>query len=173
LCALCGYGHSIVERTIAVSEFDDLGREAVHTLKYHGRFAIAGMMGRLMASAAREEVDCQLVTHVPLHPSRRRERGYDQSSKLAASAAQALKLAHRSNLLRRTRKTRQQVSLDREERISNVRGAFQATQSLNQESILLVDDVSTTGATLSAAASALRQAGAGPIIGLVFARALS
>jgi competence protein ComFC len=170
-CAVCAKQKSPIERILAVARFEDLGREAVHTLKYHGRYAISGMMGRLMAIAAEEETDVTLVTHVPLHSSRRRERGFDQSAKLAKNVADALRVPYRGECLRRSRKTRQQALLSREERVRNVAGAFLAGHPMNHESVLLVDDVLTTGATLQAAANALREAGAEGVIGLVFAHA--
>ena len=124
-----------------------------------------------MEDAARD-VQADAITHVPLHRRRLRERGYDQSALLARSIARVGTRRHDHRALKRIRPTAQQASLHAEARRSNVAGAFESTRSWNGETIILVDDVSTTGATLDAAASALRKAGAGSVIGLVFAQRL-
>lgn len=170
-CIRCSGKAASLERLIAVADFEGVAREAVHTLKFNGRHAIAGLLGTLMAEAARD-VETDFVVHVPLHRSRLRERGYDQSALLARSIARAGARRHHARALRRIRPTAQQASLDADARRSNVAGAFQSTRAWNGETIILVDDVSTTGATLDAAASALRKAGAGGVIGLVFAHRL-
>jgi len=159
---------SPLESITAVTNFTGSAREAVHALKYEGHHAISGLMGRLMAEAV-SDTDA-IVVHAALHRSRRRERGYDQSAMLADVIASAGRL-RRDNALLRTRRTEQQASLDRDRRADNVRGAFMARQDLTGKTIILVDDVSTTGATLEAAAEALRAAGAARVRGLVFARA--
>lgn len=155
---------------IAVAQYDGVAREAVHALKFEGRHAISGMMGLLMARAVLG-TDFDLISPVPLHRSRRRERGYDQAAMLAQRIATRLEKPCRRTLLRRTRKTQQQALLDGIKRQENVRGAFAARERLGGETVLLVDDVLTTGATMSAAAGAARAAGAGRVLGCVFARA--
>jgi ComF family protein len=147
-----------------------VAREAVHALKFEGRHAISSMMGLLMTQAVLG-TDCDLIAPVPLHRSRRRDRGYDQATMLARRIATRLDKPCRRTLLRRTRKTQQQALLDGIKRQENVRGAFAARERLGGETVLLVDDVLTTGATMSAAAGAARAAGAGRVIGCVFARA--
>ena len=107
---------------------------------------------------------------VPLHPARRRERGYDQErTTLAQRVARTLDLPVGPKVLSRIRRTKQQALLEREARLANVMGAFQCRQPVEDESILLVDDVTTTGATLEAAALPLIQAGAAAIHGMTFA----
>ena len=168
-CVRCSGASSSLDRLIAVALFEDVAREAVHALNFNGRHAIAGMMGRLMAAAA-TGVRADIVVPVPLHRSRRRERGYDQAVLLARSLARALDLEHRPEALTRTRRTAQQASLGAAERRSNVRGAFESRRRWSGEAVLLVDDVATTGATVDAAAEALKQAGAGEIVAIVFAQ---
>lgn len=154
----------------AVTDFDGVAREAIHTLKYHERHAIASLLGGLMAQLAREH-PVDVVTHVPLHRARRRERGYDQSALLARHVARALGGRPQTALVR-ARRTEQQALLARDARRQNVSGAFRSKREWHGESFLLIDDVATTGTTLGAAAEALRIAGAGTIIGLVFAHAV-
>jgi len=160
----------VIERVIGVAEFEGAAREAVHALKYQNRHAISGLMGRLMADAA-AEAGGSLVVHVALHSSRRRERGYDQAAMLSRHLAQALSLPFEAKALVRVRKTLDQVQLAVAERKLNLENAFKCAARLHGENVLLVDDVYTTGSTLTAAGQALRESGAGEIIGLVFARA--
>ncbi len=170
-CAFCAPGRNDVSVVGSVALFTDAAREAVHTLKYNERHAISSLLGGLMAQLA-SAGDYDLVLHVPLHPSRRRERGYDQSQLLAKAVAKTLHLPYVSGL-RRVRKTQQQALLEnRDARMRNVAGAFEATRAFHGETVPLVDDVSTTGATLRAAAGGLLDAGAGRVAGLVFARAI-
>lgn len=157
-----------VDAVVAVAEHEGIAREAVHALKFGERHAISAMMGRLMAGAALSH-GVDIVVPVPLHPARRRERGYDQAAMLARHIARSLDKPCRKKALQRVRKTKQQVSLDGIHRHENVRGAFAPRERLQGETILLVDDVLTTGATMSAAAEAARDAGAGGIIACVFA----
>jgi ComF family protein len=157
-----------IHAVVAVAEFDGVAREAVHALKFGERHAIASMMGRLMAEATRAHA-IDLIAPVPLHPSRRRERGYDQAAMLAQHMARTLGAPCRPGLLRRARKTRQQTTLDGIHRQENVRGAFVPGEELHGETVVLVDDVLTTGATMSAAAEASKAAGAGRVIACVFA----
>ena len=167
LCPPCAGTRSHLHSLVAVARFEGVGREAVHALKFHDRHAISGMMGRLMARAV-EGLEVDVVVPVPLHRRRLRERGYDQGAMLARSAARALELPYLA-ALERVRATQQQASLDAAARQTNVAGAFRTKETLHGSDILLVDDVSTTGATLNAAAEALKEAGAGRITGLVFA----
>jgi ComF family protein len=160
----------VIERVLAVAEFEGAAREAVHALKYQNRHAISGVMGRLMARAA-VSAGSTLVVHAALHGSRRRERGYDQAALLARHVARSLRLPFDDGAIVRTRKTRDQVQLSASERKLNLENAFRCSSRLQGESVLLVDDVFTTGSTLKAAARALQDGGAGEITGLVFARA--
>jgi ComF family protein len=167
-CLRCHTPSSPIRTVVAVAEFADDAREAVHALKYEGRHAISGMMGRLMASTARD-IEAQAVVPLSLHASRRRERGYDQARLLAKAVAVELQVPYRKDGVERIRKTRQQATLSADDRRANVQGAFRSRLHLQGQTVLLVDDVCTTGATLESAAHALRDVGAGQIVGLVFA----
>ncbi len=169
-CLRCAHSQSAVRTVVAVADFDGAAREAVHALKYEGRHAISSTMGRLMAAALQDGVP-DLVTPVPLHRARRRERGYDQAALLARTLAAELGVPCDAGALARTRRTQQQVTLGPEQRRSNVAGAFIAQRVLNGQTVLLVDDVFTTGATMRAAARAVLDAGGGEVTGMVFAYA--
>jgi len=110
---------------------------------------------------------------VPLHPKRERERGYNQSALLASQVAERLHIPQDNAVLRRTRVTQQQATLGYADRATNMRDAFSAdAERARGKVIVLVDDVCTSGATLSSCAAALRAAGAKHIYGLTIARAL-
>ncbi len=112
------------------------------------------------------------VLPVPLHGRRLRERGFNQSDVLARRVAAELGAALETRALRRIRATASQQALGRKARRSNVKGAFAwRGEDLAGRHVLLVDDVATTGATLSALAGVLRRAGAERVEGLVLARA--
>lgn len=113
-----------------------------------------------------------LIVPVPLHPKRLKERGFNQAEVIAKLVARYWKQDTR-NLLVKTRDTGHQVGRTREDRIENINGAFElnrASRFMNHASILLVDDVWTTGATLSECAKTLKKAGVKKVWGLVLAR---
>jgi ComF family protein len=106
-----------------------------------------------------------MIVPVPLHPTKEREREFNQAERLARRLGAAMRIPVNNRLLRRVVPTRTQTQLSRQERLANVRNAFalRGSQRLNGEPIVLVDDVLTTGATTSACAQVLRAAGAGEV----------
>jgi ComF family protein len=155
----------------AVFIYDASARVLVHALKYRGMSALAGPMAGLMARSIRgSEIQPDVIVPVPLASMRRRTRGYNQAGELAAALGRELGLPVSGRALRRTRETPPQArSRDAHQRHRNVAGAFAARPAADRR-VLLVDDVTTTGATLTACAGALRDAGAGPVWALAFAR---
>jgi ComF family protein len=145
---------------------------AIHRFKYRGWRCLAEPLAELLfESLALNPPAASMVIPVPLHSSRLRDRGYNQSALLARRLALALRLDCVERPLRRARATPPQVGQDRLRRFQNVDGAFAWTgKPLRGQPVLLLDDVITTGATLEACATALRAAGAGSISGLTLAR---
>ncbi|NOH02919.1 MAG: ComF family protein [Chloroflexi bacterium] len=113
-----------------------------------------------------------LAIPIPLSRQRMKERGYNQVAMIANPLAMALGLDYAPGELTRQKATRSQVGLTKEERRHNVHAAFKAGDRVKGRTVLIFDDVSTTGATLSSAAEALRSAGAEKIYALTVARAL-
>lgn len=149
---------------------------AIREFKYRGRTDLAPSLGALMARAWQGVgIRPDFVAPVPLHDNRLRERGYNQAELLAIELCRAmnLPLLARGHLIRQ-RDTEHQVLLGLEERRQNVSEAFVWTgPPVAGATVLLIDDVATTGSTLEACAEALSQAGAGTIWALTVARAVA
>ena len=151
-------------RGLAAGSFAGPLREAVHAFKYGGEHALALELGSLVARLVAKDLAAgallDAIVAIPLHRARLRERGYDQALLLAEHVARSCGLP-RSSALHRIRWSRPQVELDRERREENTTGAFVGVAgSLRGLRIALIDDVTTTGATLRAAAAAARACGA-------------
>ncbi len=144
---------------------------ALHRFKYEGRRPLAEPLGLLIAEwLILDGPGANLIACVPLHPRRRRRRGYNQAELLARVVSRRTRLPLVSGLVR-SRDTPPQVGLDRRSRGENVCDAFAwKAQDLGRCSVLLIDDVATTGATLDACAAALRAGGSGPVNGFTVAR---
>ncbi len=143
--------------------------------KFHQDLAAGRLLGQLMLPSMAHAPRPDALVALPLHRDRLRQRGYDQALELARPLARALDLPLHAGLLLRTRATAQQSQLDAAQRRRNVRGAFQVDRRAAGASglparVALVDDVMTTGATLHAAAAALRRAGVARVDAWVCAR---
>ena len=171
-CGWCLESPLVVDTIRAPFIFEGPVREGVHRLKYRGQRAVAASLARLMAEyAARSAVTVDLATPVPMHPSRLRKRGYNHSYLLAQQLGKILGLPVEERLLSRVKDSPPQVEArSREERQSNVAGSFRCQRSVDGLTVLLVDDVATTGSTLSECAAALKSGGAKSVRGLVLAR---
>ena len=147
-------------------------KHAIHSFKYRGVRAAAPELGRLLAGyLAERPVPGDVLIPVPLHPRRLRNRGYNQSALLARELAKSTGLALAPNVLRRLTDSPPQVDAAfRSQRRTNVKESFQCTVEVTSQKVILVDDVATTGSTLSACAASLKAAGADSVWGLVLAR---
>jgi ComF family protein len=155
----------------AIGAYDGTLGALIHALKYDGRRSLGRPLARLMAEAGTELLaNADFATPVPLHRSRALERGFNQSEILARHLGVPVVLA-----LRRTRRTPSQTDLPAAKRHANVRGAFAPRRGVSLEGklVVLVDDVSTTGATLEACAEVLIAAGAREVRALTAARVVS
>lgn len=147
----------------------------VRRFKFGGRQDLSRPLGRLLADRWRDEPGLgpvDLVLPVPLHWFRERKRGYNQALVLARDFGRKTGLPVRGDVLARERATRPQTDLGRDERRENVEGAFRVRrpEAVKGKTVLLVDDVCTTGATIEACARALKEAGARRVGALTAAR---
>jgi len=169
-CAPCRTAPPPFEELRAGGLFGGPLADAIHAFKYERRPALARPLGAWLAARVAVPRDAAVVS-VPLGRARRIERGYDQAALLADALARAAGARRLRGAVRRTRETPPQVGRSRAERAANVAGAFAAARSVAGLELALVDDVVTTGATATAAASALIEAGAKRVVVLAIARA--
>jgi ComF family protein len=172
-CPRCRRRRGALDRGRAVGVYDGVLREILHAFKYEGRRTLASPLARLMAKAGQDLLATATVAvPVPLHRARERSRGFNQARDLASRLGCPL-----ADALLRTRATPSQTDLPASRRHANVRGAFvvrpRSREGIDGRVVLLVDDVSTTGATLEACARALKEAGAREVRALTAARVVT
>ncbi|MEP7116376.1 MAG: double zinc ribbon domain-containing protein [Acidobacteriota bacterium] len=169
-CQTCTVGLAGITAARSVGPFDGALADIVHALKYGRRPSIARLLGPLVRDAAADLIpEIDVVVPVPLHPRRERERGFNQAELLAEALGLPVCLA----LTRRVH-TGPQATTSAHVRWTNVRDAFAPGRDFRKvagRTVALVDDVLTTGATLSAAATALRAAAPARVVALTAARA--
>lgn len=184
LCADCRdnryHRAPVLDKRRAPFRYSGPVRQAIHAFKYRGKTALALPLAALLANYSSDapnglslgEID--VIVPVPLHPVRRWRRGYNQSALLAHELGQISGIPF-ADLLQRTRHTVPQVEVEAGERAQNVQGAFAINPHVWQEyskveSVLLIDDVSTTGATLEECARILKKQGVKNVSALTLAR---
>ena len=155
--------------------YRDGPRNGMRRYKFQGGQEHARLFGGLMAQCLRDRWagEADLVTWAPLHPRRKRERGYDQAELLARRVGELCGLPVESTLEKVRSTAVQSQAGEDEARRANVQGAYRALAGLDLtgKRVVLIDDVATSGATLAQCAAALRKAGADCVVGLTFARA--
>lgn len=156
------------------SLFEGPVRNALHRLKYRRDVALGEALVRQLSQYLADlHWPVDLIVPVPLGRKRLDERGYNQVSLIARPLAMAMRIAYAPNALVRSHETRSQVGLSRVQRQENVRNAFHARQNrVNGRIVLLMDDVATTGSTLSSCAEALCEAGARDVFAFTVSRAV-
>ena len=165
-CGACIAGRTQFDLGRSALAFDAGLREVIHHFKYNDRVSLARPLGRaLLMCLERERFAAECVVPVPLHRTRERGRGYNQAALLAARLDRRLE----PNVVRRRKNTESQTGLTRGQRLGNVRGAFECRRRISG-SVLVVDDVQTTGATLNEIARVLKRAGASRVEVVTVAR---
>lgn len=167
------HGNSVL--CVAPFAYDGDVREAAHRFKFHGRLSFQRMMGTLMARTVQGQlagVPFDLVCAVPLSKERLRQRGYNQAALLAEEIASSLHLPY-AEVLQKLKNNQEQHNLSREERLTNVLGVYCCSrpQAVQGKSVLLCDDIVTTGSTLRECARILLESGAKAVCAVCFAAA--
>ena len=175
LCEKCQLEPPMYRFMRSWAVFDSPVQNALHTIKYRRNVGLADSIAvQLVGFVHSLRWDIDLILPVPLGRQRLKERGYNQVGLMARPLAYELGLMYKPNAVWKSRETRSQVGLTVSQRRENVSKAYQADPSVvNRKSILLMDDVATTGSTISACTEALLSAGAREVYVLTIARALS
>jgi len=165
VCGRCLTEPPHYDATVAVLAYEFPADVLVHSLKFRGELALASLLGEMLREKIALET-ADLVVPVPLSYARLRGRGYNHALEIARHLGRSIDF----ELCVRERDTPAQMDLPYDERRRNVRGAFRCTRALAGESVAVVDDVMTTGATLDEIASVLKTAGAARVVNWVVAR---
>lgn len=177
LCKACVDKPFPFRRTRAACLYTEASKDIILGFKHADRLDLAPMLTRWLERAGAEVMaEADLIIPVPLHPSRLRQRRYNQAAELARPLARRMHCRFEPDALRRIQATKQQGHASAQSRWDNVRKAFavapSATKRIADKHIVLIDDVFTTGATLRACAATLLNAGARQVDTVVIARAV-
>lgn len=178
LCAECKRRSFSFDRAWSACLYEGVLKEVIHLFKYRGRLALSGILCKRIVAFIkdnREIIDgIDHITFVPLYNGWLNEREYNHSGILAAAISAEFTIPI-SRAVEKTLRTRRQNELSRDERLTNLEGAFRVKDNvrLDGSKLLLIDDVMTTGATLDECAEALKSAGAEEVRCLTLARGLS
>ncbi len=162
-------------KVIACQSYTDGYRDSVQTFKFSGAYRMSEQFGELMSLCIEdEEINADFITFVPMTRQKERERGYNQAQKLALSLSEIVGIPCKE-LLKKNRNNMAQHSLKAEERKKNVVGVydFSSENYIKDRTIILVDDIITTGATLSECARVLYESGAKCVLGICAAYTVS
>ena len=172
MCPKCGCNKKECDCSKRVYSFNGIcapfyntgiAKEVVYAFKFHQREGFAEFLSREMVLALKQQfsdTDFDFVTFVPMYKRAKSKRGYNQSELLAENVGKILKLPVYGNILKSKKKKRRQFITPLNERFDNVKGIYYTDLRLNGETVLLIDDIKTTGATLQECAKALLIAGA-------------
>jgi ComF family protein len=164
-CGTCTTNEKYFTTARALGYYEGPLQEAIHRWKYQGRTSLTPLFGEWMAGTFRrywQPSSVDLLVPVPLHPKRLRERGFNQALLLAKEISRRLRIPYRKRTLQKKKPTPPQVNLSGSEREEGVKGTFQVSkkEDLDGLSILLLDDVYTTGATVNECSKVLIAGGA-------------
>lgn len=172
LCGACRSNPPAYTRAWSLYLYASPLQEAVRLFKYHKKVALADALGALINRAPIDAIQADVIIPVPLHPTRLRNREYNQSLLLADRLSRARNIPLSYDNLVRTRETAPQTELSRAVRLTNLRRAFavRRPQDISGKRVLVVDDVFTTGTTVNECAKTLRKAGASEVYVCTLAR---
>ncbi|MCP4649884.1 MAG: ComF family protein [PVC group bacterium] len=174
-CDFCRPEQYSFDRALSVCNYTGTLRKCLHMLKYKRKVRLATELGSLMTRFIQAHLNIRemdIITAVPLHKKRRLERGFNQAEFFARKTSEFSTTPFDFKSLIRVKNTRSQFELTKVERFENMREAFgcKHSQVFTGKSVLLIDDIFTTGATANACAEALKQAGASKVTVVTMAR---
>jgi competence protein ComFC len=175
-CANCAHRTIYFDTAVAAYRGRGIVRDVIHQFKYNRQIHLRHLVLRWLRAALDDErlraYEFDVMVPVPLHPARQRERGFNQATVLAELLSAQISIPSRP-LLKRIRYTTTQTALDRTERMENLHNAFRLRKNADVRGlrVLLIDDVLTTGSTLSECARVLKRAGAKSVHAVTAARA--
>ncbi len=174
ICSTCKTNEPAFQRLRSWGIYQEPLRSAIHRLKYDRDISLGDVFSIFMVeSIQKNKWKVDLVVPVPLNKQRLRARGYNQAAILARPLAFLLNVPFSTNSLKRVKNTVSQVGLSLQDRLENVDSAFQANPKRVQDrTILVIDDVCTSGATINACSKSLIDAGAKDVYGYTLARAI-
>ena len=172
-CSICRPRHNLTG-LLAAAHFKFPINRLIHKLKYQGTKELSQLLIQITIKGTRNRLPKgkKLIIPIPLHPKQERKRGFNQAELMAKELSKKTKIEYDPKILKRIKNTKSQTKLNRRERRENLKNAFAITKNIDLKEyiVLLVDDVTTTGATLDEAAKTLKQAQPKEIWGLVVAR---
>ena len=166
-------GKESIQMVKSLGTFDDHYKSLIHNFKYKRKISLGQRLGKRLGenlSLDQRFLEFDFLVPVPLHPARKRERGFNQSEILAEVVSERMNLPVLKRVLKRIKNTKDQTNLNVEQREKNVSGAFSLSSAKDGEQIygkkiILIDDVITTGATLRECAEVLKEGGAKKVVG--------
>ncbi len=171
LCGRCIKERPLYTQVFTVGLYEKSLRRAIQQFKFNQRIGLDRPLGTLLDRAVDPNLKIDAVVPVPLSPLRLRQRGYNQSLLLAREFSRLRHLPVKERLLLKIKETKEQHGLSARERETNLKNAFVLADHLSGETVLLIDDVLTTGKTAATCAHVLKQGGAGEIYVAVVGRA--
>lgn len=171
-CLNCKSDHKDFDFCICVAKLKDTGKDLIYKLKYGKQPFVANAISKMMVEKYKEKINetFDFVTYVPITRAKMKERGFCQTELIAKNLANELNIELKENLILRIKDNKEQTELNKDERRKNLEGVFVIDDSidLTNKSVLVVDDVYTTGATMQEMNKLLRSKNAQKVCGIMF-----
>ncbi|MDD4954443.1 MAG: ComF family protein [Candidatus Omnitrophica bacterium] len=164
ICLKCAKIAFPYEKLICVTKYKSPMVELIHLFKYKNYDFLVELLAALMIVHLKrigfEASGCDFMTAVPLYKTKLRDRGYNQAGLLAQYLANYFKISFKNDIIYATRESLSQAKLDKKSRLTNIKGIFNVRNNLENKKVILLDDIFTTGSTVSECANALKEKGA-------------